>query len=99
MPVLGFRFGRFTYITDANRIDQEEKAKIKGSDALVLNALRRTEHISHFSLQEAIDIFEGLKISHGYITHISHQLGSHEEISGELPENIHLAWDGLKLKL
>ncbi|MEO6288666.1 MAG: MBL fold metallo-hydrolase [Ginsengibacter sp.] len=98
MPVLGFRFGKFTYITDANSIEKEEKNKIRGSDTLVLNALRKTEHISHFSLQEAVNIFEELHIPHGYITHISHQLGTHEEINNELPENIQLAWDGLKLK-
>ncbi|MEP7251539.1 MAG: MBL fold metallo-hydrolase [Ginsengibacter sp.] len=97
MPVLGFRFGKFTYITDANRIDDEEKEKIKGSDTLVINALRKTEHISHFTLQEAVALIEELKIPNGYITHISHQLGTHEEISKELPENIKLAWDGLVL--
>lgn len=97
MPVLGFRFGKFTYITDANRIDEEEKQKIKGSDTLVINALRKTEHISHFTLQEAIGLVEELKIPNGYITHISHQLGTHAEISKELPDNIKLAWDGLVL--
>lgn len=99
MPVLGFRFGKFTYITDANRIDDSEKNKIRGSDILVINALRKTEHISHFSLQEAVALVEELKIPHSYVTHISHQLGTHEEINKELPENIQLAWDGLKLHL
>ncbi len=97
MPVLGFRFGKFTYITDANRIDEEEKNKIRGSDTLVINALRKTEHISHFSLQEAVALIHELDIPHGYITHISHQLGTHEEINNELPENIQLAWDGMTL--
>ncbi|MDQ6845112.1 MAG: MBL fold metallo-hydrolase [Bacteroidota bacterium] len=97
MPVLGFRFGKFTYITDANRIDDSEKNKIRGSDTLVINALRKTEHISHFSLNQAISLIEELQIPHGYITHISHQLGTHEEINKELPENIQLAWDGMKL--
>lgn len=97
MPVLGFRFGKFTYITDANRIDEEEKKKIIGSDTLVLNSLRKAEHISHFSLQEAVTIIRELNIPHGYFTHISHQLGKHEEINNELPRNIQLAWDGLKL--
>ncbi len=97
LPVLGFRFGKFTYITDANRIDDLEKDKIKGSDTLVINALRKTEHISHFSLKEAVKLIEELQIPHGYITHISHQLGTHDEINNELPENIQLAWDGLKL--
>lgn len=97
LPVLGFRFGKFTYITDANRIDEEEKQKIRGSDTLVLNALRKTEHIAHFNLQEAIDLIQELEIPNGYLTHISHQLGTHEAISRELPSNIRLAYDGLKL--
>lgn len=99
MPVLGFRFGKFTYITDANRIDDAEKDKIRGSDILVINALRKTEHISHFSLREAVTLIQDLQIPHGYITHISHQLGTFDEIKNELPENIQLAWDGLRLTL
>ena len=98
MPVLGFRFGHFIYITDANRIDDNEKEKIKGSDTIVLNALRKKEHISHFSLQEAVDLADELKIPNAYFTHISHQLGTHEEINNELPPNRQLAWDGLKLQ-
>jgi phosphoribosyl 1,2-cyclic phosphate phosphodiesterase len=99
MPVLGFRFGNFTYITDANRIDQEEKEKIKGSEVLVVNALRKKEHISHFNLQEAINLVEELKIPTAYFTHISHQLGLHDEISKELPSNIHLAYDELHINI
>ncbi len=99
MPVLGFRFGDFTYITDANRIDDIEKEKISGSKILVLNALRRKDHISHFNLQQAIDVVEELKIPKAYFTHISHQLGSNDDINKELPSNIQLAWDGLKLDL
>lgn len=97
LPVLAFRFGKFTYITDANRIDDKEKEKIKGSDTIVINGLRKTEHISHFTLQEAVDTVEELKIPRAYITHISHQLGTHDEINKELPENIQLLWDGLTL--
>ena len=99
MPVLGFRFGDFTYITDANRIEEEEMDKIKGSQILVLNALRHKAHISHFTLQEAIDIASLLKIPQTYFTHISHQLGLHDEISKELPANCSLAYDGLKIEL
>ena len=99
MPVLGFRFGNFTYITDANRIDEHEKEKIKGSEVLVVNALRKKEHISHFNLKEAIELVEELKIPTAYFTHISHQLGLHEETSKELPSNIHLAYDGLKINI
>ena len=97
MPVLGFRFGKFTYITDANRIDETEKEKIRGSEVLVLNALRKQYHISHFALSEAIDIVQEIKVPKAYFTHISHQLGRHEEIEAELPEGIHLAYDGLNI--
>lgn len=99
MPVFGFRFGNFTYITDANRIDEAEKEKIKGSEILVVNALRKKEHISHFNLQQAISLVEELKIPKAYFTHISHQLGLHDEINKELPPGIQLAWDGLKIDL
>jgi phosphoribosyl 1,2-cyclic phosphate phosphodiesterase len=99
MPVLGFRFGKFTYITDANRIENEEKEKIKGSEILVVNALRKKEHISHYTLQQAIDLVHELKIHEAYFTHMSHQLGLHDETNNELPENIHLAYDGLKIKI
>jgi phosphoribosyl 1,2-cyclic phosphate phosphodiesterase len=93
MPVLGFRFGGFTYITDANRIDDQEKEKIKGSDTLVLNALRHQKHISHFNVEEAINLVHELKIPHAYFTHISHQLGLHAEINNQLPEGIGLSYD------
>ena len=99
MPVLAFRFGDFTYITDANRIEEKEKEKIKGSKVLVVNALRKKEHISHFTLQEAIDLVEELKIPTAYFTHISHQLGLHEAVTKELPTNIHLGYDGLQIKI
>jgi phosphoribosyl 1,2-cyclic phosphate phosphodiesterase len=99
MPVLGFRFGNFTYITDANRISDEEKEKIRGSEVLVVNALRKKEHISHFNLQEAIDLAEVLTIPQTYLTHISHQLGLHDEINAEIPPNIQLAYDGLRINI
>jgi phosphoribosyl 1,2-cyclic phosphate phosphodiesterase len=97
MPVLGFRFGKFTYITDANRIDDEEKEKIKGSEVIVLNALRKQTHIAHFTLGEAIEMVHELKTPTAYFTHISHQLGLHDEVESELPDGIHLAYDGLEL--
>jgi phosphoribosyl 1,2-cyclic phosphate phosphodiesterase len=99
MPVYGFRFGSFTYITDANRIDEESKRKIRGSKILVLNALRKEEHISHFTLDEAVEMVKELEIPEGYFTHISHQLGLHDEITAALPPNIFLAHDGLKISL
>lgn len=97
MPVMGFRFGKFTYITDANRIDETEKKKIRGSEVLVLNALRKQKHISHFTLGEAVDLVKELKIPEAYFTHISHQLGRHAAVQAELSDGIHLAYDGLEL--
>ena len=97
MPVLGFRFGRFTYITDANKIDDEEKEKIKGSDTMVLNALRKEAHISHFTLDEAVAMVQELGVPEAFFTHISHQLGRHEDINAELPKGIALASDGITL--
>ena len=88
MPVLGFRFGNFTYITDANRIDDAEKEKIKGSEILVLNALRHKKHISHFTLQEAIDLADELAIPQAYFTHISHQLGKHADVESPFTRSI-----------
>jgi phosphoribosyl 1,2-cyclic phosphate phosphodiesterase len=99
MPVMGFRFGKFTYITDANRIDEDSKEKIKGSEILVLNALRKEKHISHFTLGEAIALVKELGIPRAYFTHISHQLGLHDVIESELPEGIHLAYDKLVLEV
>ena len=96
MPVLGFRFGNFTYITDANRINEPEKEMIKGSSIIVLNALRHEKHISHFSLQQAIDLVNELNIPEAYFTHISHQLGLHNEVDPSLPPGIHLAYDNLQ---
>lgn len=97
MPVYAFRFGTFTYVTDANRIDGEEKAKIIGSEIIVLNALRKEKHISHFTLNEAVELVNALQIDHAYFTHISHQLGLHAHINSELPAGISLAHDGLKI--
>jgi phosphoribosyl 1,2-cyclic phosphate phosphodiesterase len=97
MDVTGYRIGDFTYITDANYISEEEKQKIKGSKVLVLNALRKEKHLSHFTLQEAIDLSVELQVPTTYFTHISHQLGLHDEVSKELPAGMFLAYDGLVL--
>ncbi len=99
MPVYGFRFGDFTYITDANRIEESEKEKIRGSKVLVLNALRRESHISHFTLAEAVAMALELKVPEVYFTHISHQLGKHEDVNRELPPHIRLAFDGQIVRL
>lgn len=97
MPVYGFRFGDFTYITDANRIDADELAKVRGSKLMVVNALRREPHLSHFTLSEAVTLVQSLGVPEAYFTHISHQLGKYTDVSQELPKGIHLAYDGLQL--
>lgn len=93
MPVLGFRINDFVYITDANYIDNAELKKLNGCSKLVLNALRRETHISHFTLEEAIALSQRIQPDTTYFTHISHQLGLHESIEQELPSGIHLAYD------
>ena len=99
LPVYGFRVNDFTYITDAKTISESEKEKIKGSKVLVLNALRKESHISHFTLEEALELIDELKPETTYLTHISHQLGTHNEVRKELPENVFLAYDGLKIEI
>ncbi len=99
MPVLGFRIRDFTYITDASHIDQAEIEKIKGSKVMVINALRKSKHISHFSLEEALAVIEEVQPQQAWITHLSHFIGLHEEINRTLPDNVALAYDGLHLKM
>jgi phosphoribosyl 1,2-cyclic phosphate phosphodiesterase len=97
LDVLGFRFGSFAYVTDANSIAPEEQDKLRDLDVLVINALRKTSHISHYTLAEALDLIADLKPKKAYITHISHQMGLHAEVNKELPPNVSLAHDGLVL--
>jgi phosphoribosyl 1,2-cyclic phosphate phosphodiesterase len=99
LPVFGFRIKDFTYITDVNFISDEELEKVKGSKIVVIGALRKEKHLSHFSLSEAIEVLEKIAPEQAYITHISHQMGLHREVEMELPPFIHLAYDGLVLKL
>jgi phosphoribosyl 1,2-cyclic phosphate phosphodiesterase len=99
MPVLGFRFGNFTYITDANKIESQEKEKILGSEVLVLNTLRKEKHISHFSLSEAVILAQELRIPQTYFTHMSHQMGRHAEINKELPQGVCLSYDELVINI
>ena len=99
LPVKAFRVGNFTYITDANFISEEEKEKIKGSEVVVINALRRNHHISHFTFEEAIELANELGAKKTYFTHISHQLGLHDEVSLELPGHIELAYDGMHIEV
>lgn len=99
MPVKAFRVGNFTYITDANKIEDEELEKIRGSEVIVINALRKTDHISHFKLSEAIDLLQELKPKKAYLTHISHLLGKHDDVQKELPDFIQIAHDTLEINL
>lgn len=99
LPIFGFRIGDFTYITDMKSITAEEKEKVKGSKVLVVNALRREEHVSHITFDQAIAFAEEIKPEKAYFTHISHQLGLHDEVMQELPPYIELAYDGLKIEV
>jgi len=99
LPILGFRIGDFTYITDAKTISESEKQKIKGTKTLVINALQIEKHISHFTFVEAIAFAKEIGAQTTYFTHISHRLGRHEAILGLLPKNITLAYDGLVLEV
>lgn len=99
MQVFGFRINNFCYITDANFIAEEEKQKIKNCDVLILNALRKEKHISHFNLQQSLQLIAEVKPGKTYLTHISHQMGRHADVEKELPENVFLAYDGLELEV
>ena len=99
LPVWGFRINDFSYVTDAKYIPLEEKGKLTGSKVLVVNALRKKEHISHFTLQEALGLIEEIKPEKAYLIHLSHQMGFHKEVSQELPDHVEIAYDGLKVKV
>jgi len=99
LMIFGFRIFDFTYITDASYISDAELEKVKGSKVVVLNALRNSKHISHFSLAEAVEIIKRINPEHAYFTHISHFLGLHEEVEKKLPPNIHLAYDNLTINI
>lgn len=99
LPVFGFRIGDFSYITDTNHIPDSTIDLIRGSEIVVLNALQKSAHISHFTLEEAIDMALTLGAKKTFFTHISHKLGRHQEVEEELPEGIYLAYDGLELTL
>jgi len=99
LPVLGFRFGDFAYITDANYVSDQEKEKLQHLKVFTICALRKKKHISHFSLPGAIDLIREIKPEKAYLTHISHQMGVHANVEKELPENIFLAYDGLKVEV
>lgn len=95
LPVYGFRVGDFSYITDTNFIPPEEMEKLKGTRILVINALRREKHISHFNLEQALEVIGTINPEKAFLTHISHGFGRHDEIMSMLPSNVYAAFDGL----
>jgi len=97
LPIMGFRIGDMAYITDANYIPEETREKLIGVKYLVINALRKEKHISHFSLGEALNLIEAVSPRKAFITHIGHQMGKHADVNRELPVNVTLAWDGLEV--
>ncbi len=99
LPVYGFRVGNFTYITDTNFIPENEMEKLAGTKVLVVNALRKEKHISHYNLEEALETIDRVKPEKAYLTHLSHGFGKHEEIQQLLPENVFVAYDGLKVEI
>ena len=99
LPVLGYRIGGLTYVTDANYIAPQELDKMRGTDVLVINALRREHHYSHYCLPEALEVIENIRPREAYITHVSHEMGFYAEVSEELPSNVHIAYDGLQIEV
>lgn len=99
LPVLGFRVGDLTYITDTNFIPEDELNKVEGSRILIINALRKEKHLSHFNLEQALEIIKKIHPEKAFLTHVSHGFGKHQDIEAELPENVFMAYDGLKLTL
>ena len=99
LPVYGFRIGDFSYITDAKTISEPERDKIRGSKVLVINALQKEKHVSHLTFNEALQLAKEIGAEKTYLTHISHRLGTHKEISEELPDGVFLAYDGLELRI
>ena len=98
LPVFGYRIGDFAYCTDVNYIAPKEKEKLKNLDVLILTALRKEKHISHYCLEEALALIKELNPKQAFLTHISHYMGLHEDVSKELPNNVFLAFDGLTIE-
>lgn len=99
MDVTAYRIGNFTYITDANAIDEKAKSIVEGTDILVINALRKEKHLSHFNLDQAIEMATLFNARQTYFTHVSHQMGLHHQVSNGLPKGMFFAYDGLKLEV
>jgi len=99
LPVFGYRIKNFAYITDMNYISEQEKEKLKNLDTLVVNALRYKKHVSHFNLEEAVEIIKEVKPKKAYLTHVSHKISFEDNEIKNLPENINLAYDSLNLTI
>ena len=99
LEIFAFRVNNFTYITDGSSIPDDSLEIIKGSEVLVINALRKSKHYSHFNLNEALEIIQSVNPREAYITHISHLMGCHKAVQAELPPNVFLAYDGLSISL
>ena len=97
LPVLGYRFGNIAYCTDMNHIPEGEFEKLEGLDHFIINCVRRGRHISHYSLEQAIEVAQKTGAGHSWLTHLSHQIPCYEELIRELPEGILPAYDGLKI--
>ena len=99
LPVYGFRFGKFAYLTDFNKIEDEELEKLVGIDTLVICALRKTWHISHLNLDESLELIKKISPRKAYLTHMSHEMGKHQDLMALLPLNVEPAYDGLVLEI
>lgn len=99
LPIYGYRIGNFAYITDANSIEQSEKEKLYGVDTLIVNALRHRKHFAHFSIDQALDLIREIQPRQAYLTHLSHEAGTHIALDKELPDNVHPAYDGLAIRV
>ena len=99
LPVYGYRFGKFAYLTDFNRIEEEELAKLEGVEVLIICALRKSIHISHLNLSEALRLAGEIGPKRTYLTHMSHDMGFHAELAKELPDGVEPAYDGLVLEI
>lgn len=99
LPVLGYRTGNFAYVTDANAISESSMEKLAGVEYLVINALRKESHLSHFTLSQALEVIRQLGVKRAWLTHIGHQMGLAAEVSDELPSNVSFAYDGMQVEI
>lgn len=99
LPVFGYRINKLAYITDMNFISDEEMNKLQNLDLLIINALRIEKHVSHFNLEEALEVIKRCNPKKTYLTHLSHAMGKYEDLSRNLPENVMLGFDGLSLQV